>query len=109
MKVVVNGDYGRVADAYGYIESKDTGAAREPIRLQRGPVLQGIRAGAASHWFQVGIEKYIWNTDTLFGPIELDIISRVYHAESISISDPDEVHVDIDVDFFGFQAETEQG
>lgn len=109
LKVAVLGDHGRVADIYGFEEDHGTGSASLPLPAQRGPVLQGVMAGAASHWFQVGLEKYVWNVDTLFGEISLDILPRLYHPESISISDPGRPEPILDADFFGFESDTERG
>jgi hypothetical protein len=87
LKIAVISDYGRVASLYGYAEDRGTLSAAVPIPSQRGPVQQGIQNGTAGHWFQIGLEKYIRNKDTLFGEIQLEIIPRPYHYESISISD----------------------
>lgn len=109
LKIAVLGDHGRVADLYEFQEDAGALSASTPAPAQRGPVLQGVMAGAASHWFQVGLEKYIWNPDTLFGEISLDILPRLYHPESISISDAGRPEPILDADFFGFESDTERG
>lgn len=108
IKTVVLGDHGRLADLFEFEESQECGAATLPAPATRGPVLQGVQAGAVSHWFQCGIEKYIWG-ETLFGPIELELIPRKMREESVSISAPDAPEPTLDVGYYGWNPTEEVG
>ena len=77
-----------MADIYEFEDDTGTGSASGYQKSQRGDVLQSVRQGAVSHWFQVMLEKYAWNDSVLFGPITLECIPRNYHPESVSLSDP---------------------
>ena len=102
MKTVVEGDFGRVAEIFTFEETQETGAATLPAKGIRGTVVQGVTAGAFSHWFQCGLEKYVRSSGTLFGEIRLDLIPRNLHAESISVSAPLKPEPILDAGFFGF-------
>ena len=100
LKIAVISDGGRVSDIYGFEESHETGAASLPAPMERGPVVQGVMAGAVGHWFMCGLEKYIWDRNVLFGPIHLDLLARNYHAESISVSDAGRPEPILDAGYF---------
>ena len=59
-----------------------------------------------SHWFQVELEKNIWNSDVLMGPIRLELIARNWHPESISLSDPGRAEPILDAGFITWDPET---
>lgn len=108
LKTVVLGDHGRLADLFQFDENQDCGSATLPVPVTRGPVLQGVQAGAVSHWFQCGVEKYIWG-DTLFGPIELELIPRKLRDESVSISAPEAPEPTLDSGYYGWNPIEEVG
>jgi hypothetical protein len=108
IKTVVLGDHGRLADLFEFEESQECGSATLPVPATRGPVLQGVQAGALSHWFQCGVEKYIWG-DTLFGPLELELIPRKMRDESVSISAPDAPEPTLDAGYYGWNPTEEVG
>lgn len=96
LRISLLGDHGRVADLYEFEDDTGTGSASGYQKSQRGDVLQSVRQGAVSHWFQVMLEKYVWNDSVLFGPITLECIPRNYHPESVSLSDPGRVEPILD-------------
>ena len=106
LKVALVGDFGRVGDLYTYEEAAIPGAASGHTQIQRGEVVQVIRQGAMSHWFQVELEKFAVNRELLFGPIHLDMIPRNYHPEGISISDPGRLEPILDYGFLGWDPDT---
>lgn len=108
IKTVVLGDHGRLADIFEFENWQGTGGSDVVPLEQRGPVLQGVQDGAVSHWFQCGVEKYIWG-DTLFGPIALEVIPRNYRVESFSISNPARPEPILDSGYYGWNPTEEVG
>ena len=106
LKISVNGDHGRVADLYEFVDDTAPGASAGYVQGQRGDVMQVIRAGALSHWFQIELQKYAWNSDILFGPIRLEIIPRNWHPEGISVSDPGRAEPILDAGLLTWDPET---
>ena len=106
LKIALVGDYGRVADLYQFEESLAPGMSDAHTAATRGTVMQVVRQGALSHWFQVELEKYIWAPDTLIGSVRLEVIARNWHPESISISDPGRAEPILDSGFITWDPET---
>lgn len=106
LKIALVGDHGRLADLYQFEETLEPGASAGHAQGQRGEVLQIVRQGAMSHWFQVELEKNIWNSDVLMGPIRLELIARNWHPESISLSDPGRAEPILDAGFITWDPET---
>jgi len=100
--IAIHGDYTRLQNIYDFVVDQREGMATDVDKVQYGPIMQGIRAGAMSHWFIVGIEKWILDSNTLFGPISLQLIPRNYHPETISLSEESSDSVITDSGFFGF-------
>lgn len=106
LKIALVGDHGRLADLYQFEETQEPGAAASPVQGQRGEVLQIVRQGALSHWFQVELEKNVWNSDVLIGPVRVELIARNWHPESISLSDPGRAEPILDAGFITWDPET---
>lgn len=104
--IALLGDFGRLADVYQFTPVTDPGAAAGVVPGQRGEVLQIVRQGAMSHWFQIEIQKYAWNRDILFGKIRLDILPRNWHPEGVSISDPGRAEPILDAGFLEWDPQT---
>ena len=100
--IALYGDYTRLENIYDFAVDQRAGMAVDVDKIQYGPVMQGVRAGAMSHWFLVGIEKWILSSDTLFGPVRLNLIPRNYHPETISLSVESQGGEVADNGFFGF-------
>lgn len=100
--IALYGDYTRLENIYDFAVDQRAGMAIDVDNIQYGPVMQGVRAGAMSHWFLVGIEKWILSSDTLFGPVRLNLIPRNYHPETISLSVESQGGEVADNGFFGF-------
>lgn len=106
LKIVLLGDHGRVADLYQFKEDETSGASTGHTMGQRGQVMQVVRAGALSHWFQIELEKYSWNQEILFGPIMLELFARNWHPESVSMSEAGRAEPILDAGMLTWDPET---
>jgi hypothetical protein len=106
LKIALLGDHGRLADLYQFEEDVTPGAAVGHAQGQRGDVMQVIQDGALSHWFQVELQKHIWENGVLFGPIRLEVFPRNWHPEGVSMSSAGRAEPILDAGMLTWDPET---